>query len=512
MRNKKYVLVCIIVLIIILSSFIAVNTLGQKVPINVSYVSLNRQNLQEIISAKGIVESVNNKNVYTVLEYPIESVNVEVGDAVQEGEVLCALDTNDLELSIEQMTAELDTTQKNKLNQLNNNQRLYSEIKLNIESGSNADISEAASVVSIEEVNLKQAQNDYNIKLEELHNGTNEKILLAKNALNTSKLDLESKQSVYNTNVLLFKERVLAQKEMELSETALSVAKNEYENDLVRLANAESELALAVENLKNQLMLAETRYNNAVDLKNTASSLANQELKQYANNVLDAEIAVNDNSQIIKIRKMQKDLQKANIKAPISGVVTAVYANEGEIGKGLLFVIENTNDLEIVAKVKEYDVGKLEPGMPVIIRSDATGSAEYEGEIDTIAPASIKGLDGKAVSLTDVEFEVYVKVTSEQTNLKIGMNTKLDIVINQKNDIYCVPFEAITKNKDKENIVYVIVEGEKDGGYVADEIAIELGLESDFLTEISGDELRENMKIVSDAAAVGVSGQEVNIQ
>ena len=49
--------------------------------------------------------------------------------------------------------------------------------------------------------------------------------------------------------------------------------------------------------------------------------------------------------------------------------MTAVYVTEGEssMAGGLLFVIEDLNDLEIESSVKEYDIGSLKVGMPVVV-------------------------------------------------------------------------------------------------------------------------------------------------
>jgi multidrug efflux pump subunit AcrA (membrane-fusion protein) len=182
-----------------------------------------------------------------------------------------------------------------------------------------------------------------------------------------------------------------------------------------------------------------------------------------------------------------------------------VYAKEGANGNGLMVVIEDTEDLKIITKFKEYDSGKINEGMEVIIKSDATGEETYEGKITKIAPTSVKNNVGESLSTTDVEFEAEVSVISQQTKLKIGMNTRLNVILNRKTDVFSVPYDAVVKNDKDENVIYVLQE--KENGYIAVQKPVEVGMETDFYQEIVGDNLTEGMKIISDA--VQITDQEI---
>ncbi|MCL2294851.1 MAG: efflux RND transporter periplasmic adaptor subunit [Spirochaetes bacterium] len=117
------------------------------------------------------------------------------------------------------------------------------------------------------------------------------------------------------------------------------------------------------------------------------------------------------------------------IKAPISGAVTAVFAREGVPGPGLLFVVEDTDNLKIITRFREYDIGRIKTGMDVLITSDATGDAVYTGRISRINPAAIKNEFGETVAASVVEFEAEVAVTSANTDLRIGTNTRLTVIL-----------------------------------------------------------------------------------
>lgn len=64
-------------------------------------VTLQKGTLDDSISASGTVESSDVSNVTTDLKYTVKTVDVKVGDMVQAGDVICTLDTESLEKSIE---------------------------------------------------------------------------------------------------------------------------------------------------------------------------------------------------------------------------------------------------------------------------------------------------------------------------------------------------------------------------------------------------------------------------
>ncbi|MBP3277464.1 MAG: efflux RND transporter periplasmic adaptor subunit, partial [Butyrivibrio sp.] len=62
-------------------------------------------NIENILSISGTVESAENKNYFTEITAPLDTVNVKVGDKVKAGDVLCTYDAENLE--IQQKGAEL---------------------------------------------------------------------------------------------------------------------------------------------------------------------------------------------------------------------------------------------------------------------------------------------------------------------------------------------------------------------------------------------------------------------
>ncbi|MBP3813842.1 MAG: efflux RND transporter periplasmic adaptor subunit, partial [Butyrivibrio sp.] len=55
-------------------------------------------NIENILSISGTVESAENKNYFTEITAPLDTVNVKVGDKVKAGDVLCTYDADNLEI------------------------------------------------------------------------------------------------------------------------------------------------------------------------------------------------------------------------------------------------------------------------------------------------------------------------------------------------------------------------------------------------------------------------------
>jgi multidrug resistance efflux pump len=98
-----------------------------------------------------------------------------------------------------------------------------------------------------------------------------------------------------------------------------------------------------------------------------------------------------------------------------------VIASAGEIGAGLLFIVENTNNLKITTRFRGYDISKIHVGMEVSIRSDATIDDVFVGIVHKIHPAVSRDLTLVA------EIEVEIHLTSANTGLMIGTN--VDVII-----------------------------------------------------------------------------------
>ncbi len=84
------------------------------------------------------------------------------------------------------------------------------------------------------------------------------------------------------------------------------------------------------------------------------------------------------------------DLDRTEIKAPVSGVVGARSVRPGQYVRpgSVLMSVVPLGEAYVVANFKETQVARLRIGQPVIIKADAFGKREIKGRIDSFAPAT----------------------------------------------------------------------------------------------------------------------------
>ena len=596
MSKKKKIIgvVCGVVAVAVVGGYLLLNQ-NSGAAVMVSTETLQQMDLQNTVSLTGVVESETDRKVYSTLSYLVESVNVQVGDVVQAGDVLAQLDTEQLEMDIAQQQAAVDASNSQSAHQIEVNRKAYENAVENYENGLDSNAISAESGVNQAESSLTQAEygvdsaqlqvdaaaaavrdarENYYITRDQLNGNVDD----AREALDDAEDALAEAEATYNKAVAGqagLQEQAKATLEQARTEyTAAETAWNEYsethrqdyesgredyQNQLASIESSASAAYSGVASAQTGVASAEAQLDAARDARNgstltqleqgiasanrsvdsaelqediakaqqdaaeqsadtakqqqaaTENSIA-QQIDTLKDNLIGSQIAAQSTkSQEIAIQSLQDTLADATITAPVSGVVTAVYAEEGQPGNGLLFVIEDTDALKITTNIREYDVGNIEVGMPVVIRSDATGDKEISGTVTYIAPAANKTENGNTLTADDstVEFEAEVQVNDADSGLRIGMNTRLTVLLEERSDVYGVPYDSVVEKADGSEVVYAVQpSSEKEGSYVVTEVPVTTGLETDFYIEVSGDGITDGLSIVSDPQSVA-PGMEV---
>ena len=654
MTKKKKILsiTCGVLAVVVVGSYFALNR-NNAVQAMVSTETLQQMDLQNTVSLSGVVESQSGRKVYSTLSYLVEQVNVQVGDVVQQGDVLAQLKTDDLQMDIAQQQAAVNASKNQSAHQIEVSRKAYENAKENYENGLDSGALSAEQGVTSAEYSVEQAQQqlkaakaavydakeNYRVTRDQLEGNITD----AEEALRDAEEALGDAQAAYNDAVAgqesakkeaaaLFEQKTadykkaaeewahlegtyLADIETEKvnvkdakdaldnkyptppkegedgyadyiasdefkayqeSEGKLRTAREtyvqqksnfqniqqvynqaqtDYQNQLASIASSASGAMSGVASAQSGVAAAEAQLDAAQDASNGASmaqleqgvdsakrgvdsaqlqkeiaqnQVSNaKEQREASNNAIEQQIdslkdslvgsqiaAQSTQSQEIAIQKMQNTLEDATITAPVSGVVTAVYAKVGEPGNGLLFVVEDTQSLKINTKIKEYDVANIREGMSVVIKSDATGDQEISGTVTYIAPAAVKTEAGNTQTGgndSNVEFEAEVQVNDPNCGLRIGMNTRLTVLLEEKQDVFGVPYDAVVEKADGSTVVYAAVEQQNSGknsSYVVTEIPVTTGLETDFYIEISGGEVTPGMAVISNPQSV-TPGMEV---
>jgi RND family efflux transporter MFP subunit len=452
-KKKRWIVGIVVVLVVagVASYFSVAMNAAPSYPM-VETTTLAKQDLQNLVSVTGNVESTTTKKIYAKLNYPVEELLVEVGDRVAEGDILCRLDTESLESSIAKSKATMNKSQASAYRQLTDAQKALQDAQELLEKDLNTQLLNAEAAVRAAEEALRMAKDSKDKASINLQNARDEL------------KDVREQNDLTEINDARYRR-------------AVNTAEIDYESQKANMENKEIDLRDA-----------------KIKLEATQESIR-QELEKYESNIAAARSSTDFTSETLSLEELEKDLADCEITAPVGGVVTAVYVTEGASPGGLMFVIEDTDNLKVLTRVMEYDIADVKLGNPVEIKSDATGETVYRGSLSVIAPTSVKNAQGDSDTAADAEFEAEVSV-SGKTDLKIGMKTRMNIIYEQKRNVFAVPYDAITENENGEQIVYV-ARTDETGTAIATPVVVTVGMETDFNTEITSSELTEGDVIIT---------------
>lgn len=276
-------------------------------------------------------------------------------------------------------------------------------------------------------------------------------------------------------------------------QTAAQAAVNEAQAAYNSASGQGYSLSLAVDSAYNGYVTA---------LKSLDAAIASVETQlQSSENQLDsAKLSAQSarETRELTLEQLEGSLEDLVITAPASGTVTAVYATVGGPSTGLLFVIEDVEDLVVKTTIRSYDIGQVQEGMEVIIKSDATGDASFAGTVSFIAPASQKTATGDTNTANEV-FDAEVKVLSQDTGLRIGMSVRLNYVLEAETGVLAVPYDAVYTNASGQSCV-MAARDQGNGKYILEEIPVTTGVESDVEVAISGPGIQAGLQVLNDPA------------
>jgi HlyD family secretion protein len=255
-----------------------------------------------------------------------------------------------------------------------------------------------------------------------------------------------------------------AQAELDAEKTKLARTQRLYDAQLTPETTLEEE-KLAVLGAELGLQNAEISLAKAEETKKSADISTNINLQQSKANVREAKR---------RLDQLNDQLKGAILSAPNDGIVVyGVTWRGGTFGKvqegdqvwnrmTIMTIPDLTNMISIV-QVDEVDISRVEVGQEVIIRVDALPDVTLHGTVLRIATLAVDKGSGDAPLWMQKEvsgvkaFEVVVQVDPSAISyeLRPGMTTKVDIVINRFKDVVTVPLESVFDYKDKK-VVYTL--------------------------------------------------------
>jgi len=148
------------------------------------------------------------------------------------------------------------------------------------------------------------------------------------------------------------------------------------------------------------------------------------------------------------LKQAKDDLEKTNLLSPITGTVTKVYKEEGEIAVGsqfqadIIMNVADLNDMEVVSEIDENEVVVVHLGDKTKIEVDAIQDTTFDGKVTEIAHMATTRGAGTQEQVTN--FEVKIGVTSNVQKLRPGMSATVDIATETHDNVLNVPIQSVT--------------------------------------------------------------------
>lgn len=466
-------------------------------------VTLQKGTLEDSISATGTVQSSDVSNVTTDLKYTVKTVNVQVGDSVEEGDVICTLDTSELEESIQKLQESLADAKAEAQKQYEKAQASLTEAEENVkstyddmkEAEDERDSAKSAYETAAAAVKSYQAEVD----------AANADLLTKLNARQAALDAYTAAGGTVDENgdpvTSATSEAASTAADLSALADALVKANGEYKSAEQTLKTAEANLQTAqsasnytaLSSAYNQAQTAyeqaKTTYENAIKTSETAEESRDTALENY-----------NKAGESDELEELQSQLEKCTLKAETSGKVTAVNATVGSAIEGTAATIQDTDSLKISITIAEYDIDSVSEGMHAVITSDVI-DGEINGTLTQISPTASGG--GSSSST----FSAEVTVDDENSGLLIGTNAKVQIIQSTTEDVFTVPLDAIEEKEDDTSVIYV-QSGEENGEPVFEEVQVVVGATNDYYAEVSGVDLEEGM-VVRASASLEEATEEV---
>lgn len=496
-----------------------------KAPATLTVVSAKKADVSEEYTTSGTVESESKKTFFSPVNATVQSLDIKVGQAVKEGDLLLSFDTSDLEKSNQQSELNLEATKagnQSTVEQADQSASIASENQAAIReqiSGTKkkikakqAEIDQLNAEVKQEQGSLSSAYQDFESKKRQKQ----EELAALKAACDASKSKLDKNAALLNNQ----------NAELESKQTKLNnfpsdgsdEKRQELIDDIVKLPdliaetkNTAIELQAAYDSNLQSYNDALNAYTNLSfsDISGTAAqklAAAQAELSSLQAGLEQLEAGTGSSSTAkitdgqYKSMKIQENLAelaklsaeelvelgKQGIHAEFNGIISDVQTAEGTAAMqgGALFTLVSNTDVSVRLEVPSNDFDKLKTGSKATVK---IGDNTYQGTLTSIDKIATTNLKGNPVIGADVHID------NPDEDIYIGVSSKVTLSVAESKNVLCLSNEIVNTGTDGD-FVYVIRDGK------VKKQMVELGIASNSVVEIKGG-LKEGDEVITDVSS-----------
>jgi HlyD family secretion protein len=221
---------------------------------------------------------------------------------------------------------------------------------------------------------------------------------------------------------------------------------------------SKAELEKSERDVADRRVLVSTRTVSATELKDMETELSKSRARLGVSNAQLEEMTAS-------LVKAQRDLEKTTIRAPVTGVVSRLDAEIGEVvvvgtmnNQGtIIMTISDPKKLIVRASVDETDIPMVKAGQKSAIHLQHGGDETVEGKVIRVSPKGTKGgqtksstqklaADGNSVAT----FEAIIEILNPTPSVRMGMSANVDIQVTERINAIAIPSRSVLHRRRKD--------------------------------------------------------------
>ena len=425
---------------------------------------------QEFVIATGTIEARDDVVLSFEQNGTVKKINYKAGDRVTAGAIIAELDNRTLAAEIEAQRSNLDR-EAVQLTSVVNGPEEYERLRIeaNIGIAQQALENEIRATLSLAQTQANHLESEVHTKVDTLFSGNVENLhyegdvsALLRQRINTIRKNME---------IVLKRWRVWSNMESAGYQYVATITK-QFEKDLRLINESATEIYDALLPIRSEskkkeeefILLSEMRKTinetirtlivqvNRMNIARAEHELALAKLNEsLAGGTISAKLQQSAQVEVERerLRQLELSLEETRIRAPFSGVVGEIFAEEGE------FATTGSNAVRFISRegfslsvdITEVEIKSVKEGQELGVVVDVTGEE---------LTAKVRTISGTEKRISDVPvYTVVLDITDKQTQLRPGMTVDIHIPVGEPAEVYAVPRGAIQRKGGQE---FVLVE------------------------------------------------------
>jgi HlyD family secretion protein len=159
------------------------------------------------------------------------------------------------------------------------------------------------------------------------------------------------------------------------------------------------------------------------------------------------------------LRDANQSLSRTRIVAPMSGKITRLAVEEGEVAimgtlnrdAATLLTIADMSVLETTVRVDETDVSRVKVGDSAVVQIDAFMDTTFYGRVVEISNSSVAGAAAGGAAATDqaVDFEVRIELVNPPVDTRPDFSATAKIITDTRKSVLSIPIIALTVRENE---------------------------------------------------------------